>query len=1043
MYPGKEIASQPLLADLLTIATLRGLEGDEPRFLPSVDLPLGKRLAPQDTSNPGAMAKVLAARADSILRAEYGLGRSAIAWAVKWLWRIRLLFVVFVAASAAGICGRVLLAREADQTVSVEGLVWFLAINIMMAVPPVLLMLAGLMKHPGHAEPEPSPRSFVAEILEDLGKALIAFYWVALAGMSLIQKHLLSRSFSSARSSEKVDRFGEAMGVLVDEQSDLLLKAVAMTSHLCWTIVCSVVLVCFSASTTFRDYDFQWHSTWLDQSGKLRWLENGAAPIRWLPPTPVPDKHLVAYLSAGAPQSGPEVPPIPLSTRIVDLARSAKESQQRVHSSSDRIRFPEDHGKGIEKQKQEGIAAAREHLYRLDSLVEAIRDDSNAMALLGSQGKETLNDLTRQLRGLRATAEERKTAAEVLLFDEAKNDREVKPQSTTGHINADQIALGTLLDGINREQQAARKDADLHSTSRASCAHLMASFLLYYGVVPRLILLVIARIQLARSLRALRPSLTSPYIAQIIVNLTKPPMGPSSDPALPTGTSRDAMPFTPPATAVGIASRLKHTSEPAPLHPAKLASAPPALSANELPLSPPCRPGEAAPAAMPTDAGDQLLDEPASPQPPPKLSAIVGYEVEAPAGGWRDAIPLSTLGEVAALGNAADRKSRGRAVSELSRLASEVRFLTIVVDVIGSPDSQFVTFLRAAIASLPSDAALRTVVLLSGGDGLRVKFSDDAERIRVRVRLWREKSAECGVQENHVFEFDHRVATPESRRQLLDRLESIRGAMPGEELHSPTTVVVAGKFGHASKLIRAAARAAASYSETDQFAHQTRELHKKIRDLYDQEATWLSRTCLAFGHPSDSLPPLAAPDGDQASHAFDKLQNGAASLIDVGCEKLQRARQWWSSFSGYARGLSGHWAVAGGLAAALGGSLAGVPAIATVWLLAAGAALGAQLPALKQKLVCLLPPASDKQMEAADAGDTPTGFSLDDLVRTNVVWALVLELQGNSEETIATTLRCLLNDCCPGLIGTANETHELLDQLHQRLRHLPAIEPVK
>jgi hypothetical protein len=1043
MYQGNKSTTSASLAELLTIETLRALERDEPRFLPSVDIPLARRVDRQDTGNADAMAKVLAERADNILRAEYGLGRAAIAAAIKWLWRIRILFVSFVAASAAGICGRVLLASAADHTVSVEGFVWFLALDLLMAIPPVLLMLAALIGHQSHGKSKSGPTRFIAEILEDLGKALTAFYWVVLAATGLIQKHLLSRAFPTAYSSEKVERFGEAMGVLAGGQSHLLLKAVATTSHFCWTIVCSVVLVCFFASTTFRDYDFQWHSTWLDQSGKLRWLEIGAAPIRWLPPTPVPDEHLVSYLSADVPKRGAELPPIPLSTRIVDLVRSTEESQERVHSSSDGVRSAERQGKGIEKQREEGIAAAKEHLHTLDSLVEAIRGDSNAMQLLGSHGLETLNDLTRQLRGLRATAKERKIAAEGLFFEETKDDRGAKPQSTTGHINAGQLALGNLLNDVNRQQQAAIQEAYLRRTARASCSHLMASFLLYYGILPRLLLFVIARIQLARSLRTIRPSLTSPYIAQIIANLSKPPMGPSSDPALPTQTSPDEVPFTSRANAVPIVPNSEDTSEPTLLPPAQLVSVPSTLATNAPPPSLARTPEETAPAAMSTDLGDRPVDAPSMPQPPPKSAAIFGYEVETPASGWGDAIPVSMLGEVADLGNAADRKSRSRVVSELGRLASEVRFLTIVVDLIGSPDNHFVSFLRAAIASLPADAIPRTVVLLSGGDDLRVKFSGDAERIRVRVRLWRDKVAECGVHENHVFEFDHRVATPESRRHLLERLEPILGAIPGQVLRSAAAVCLAGKFDRASKLICASAKSAATYSGPDQFANQTRELHEKICGLYDHEVTWLSRTCAAFSHPSDSLPPLVAAGADQASAALDKLQDGASSLIDVGRENLQQAQQWWSRFKGYARGLSGRWAIAGGLAAALGGSLVGVPAMATVWLLAAGAAVGSQFPLLKQKLFALLPYASDNQMEAADAGVAPAGFSLDDLVRTNVVWALVLELQGNSEETIATTLRCVLNDCCPGFIETVNETQELLDQVQQRLRQMPATEPVK
>lgn len=524
---GKAPLGEVSLAELLTIDALRRLEKDEPRFVPSVDIACAEHHALQDKSDPDAAARALADRADDILRSEYGLGRSTIAEAMKWLSRIRVVCVAVVAASAVGICGRVLLAREADQTVSVGGFVWFLALDIMMAVPPVLLMLAGSMKLAGRGDPRSGPPSFIAEILEDLGKVLTAFYWVFLAGMNVIQKLLLSRAFPNAHSSEKVERYGKAVGALAGGQSHLLLKAVAMTSHLCWTIVCSVVLLCFFASTTFRDYDFQWHSTWLDQSGKLRWLECCATPIRWLPPTPSPDENLVAYLSADSANRRVESP-IPLSSLIVDRVRNAENSKERVHSCCDRVRSAEDHGKGVGKQRQEGFAAAQEHLHRLDTLVESIREDPNAIQLLGSQGLETLNDLVGRLRDLRASAEKRKIGAEALFFEEAENERGATPQSATYHINRAQQALGTALSDINRKQQAAAQAASLYSTARASSAHLMAAFLLYYGILPRLILFVIAKIQLARSLRTLRPSLTSPYIAKVIENLTRPPMGPSA-----------------------------------------------------------------------------------------------------------------------------------------------------------------------------------------------------------------------------------------------------------------------------------------------------------------------------------------------------------------------------------------------------------------------------------------------------------------------------------------------------------------------------------
>ena len=575
-----------------------------------------------------------------------------------------------------------------------------------------------------------------------------------------------------------------------------------------------------------------------------------------------------------------------------------------------------------------------------------------------------------------------------------------KLQALGGRVYSDWHNLGRSLTEINRKQQAAARETHFRSKARASCAVLMAAFLLYYGILPRVLLLLIANFQLRLSLRRLRPSLTAPYFAKIVAYLSNPPMGPSPEPAL--ATDGQIGPVGP------VDGSLTSPDQ-------KPAKAKPAVTSTE--------PPEGAP-------------------PSSSLAVVFSYEVEVPANGWSDAIPLSAFGEVHDLGNANDRASRTLIISALRGLAVEIRDLVVVVDLIGSPDNQFVTFLQATIGLLPESARSGTVVLLSGGERLRAKFSDDVDRIRTRVLLWREKIAHCGVPEDHIFEFDHHVATAQSRHELRDRLEAIRGNGSGRVRQSSSAIRLAGRFSKAGTLICDAVKMVAGCSDADRFGSETRELHQRIRDLYEQEASLLARAFATVGGTPQSLTPVLTAAGDQASAGIDKLQNGAQTLVQVGRDKAEQAQQWWSHFKGYTAGLSGRWAVAVGLAAALSGSLAGVPAMASLWAFVAGAALGCQVPSLfsslKQKLLRLLPGAGRGGTGNAAIQVTTDDMCLDDLVRTNVVWALVLELQGNSEEVIAKTLQWLLTDCHPGLIESLGKTQELLHEVEDRLRQLLA-----
>ena len=413
MYQRKETPSDASLAELLTIETLRRLERDEPCFVPSVDIPLASQIDPQETDNPGAMAGLLADRADNILQAEYGRGKSAIAAVVKWLVRSWIIIVIFVFVVETGICGHVLLARGADQTVSLEGFGWLLALDLLMAILSVLAMLAPLIG-PRRGRSKSVALGIIGQILEDLGKVLAVPYWVFRGVSGLIQERVLQRASPDAHPTRGIERFEEVIGALVGGQSHFLLKAAAATSHLLWTLALMLAFACFFTWTIFREYDFRWHSTWLDQAGQLWSLKVLAKPISWLPLTPVPDEQLVAYLNSDALKASTESMQALLDARIMDLARITEESEGRVRANSDKVWSTDLRDKGIERLRPQGIQAAKEYLHRLDSLIAAIQDDPSAVQLIGHQGQEILYDLDKQLRELKATAEERRTTAEEL-----------------------------------------------------------------------------------------------------------------------------------------------------------------------------------------------------------------------------------------------------------------------------------------------------------------------------------------------------------------------------------------------------------------------------------------------------------------------------------------------------------------------------------------------------------------------------------------------------------------------------------------------------
>ncbi len=798
------------LADLLAIETLRDLEHGAPEYRPSVDLPLAGQIDADPRGGVAHPEEALAQRADRVLSAEYGLGRQRIADGLRFVRLGWVALLVVVGALATGICANRLLVRGSNEPVSIDGFAMLLGLNLLLAVPPTLLMIASLFG--GRAKEKASHGGFVADLVQDVARLFLLVYWLLVAALQVVRNRWLKRLGPGA---DRALRPLEAVNALLRVWSGVLLRGLGLTSHLAWCVALSVVLASFLASAVFRQYDFRWQSTWLDDSSKLAALQAACAPIAGLPLVPVPDEDLVRYL--------------------------------------DEERFP----------------------------------------------------------------------------------------------------------------------AETRATHRAASARLLFAMLLYYGLLPRCLLAAIAGVQVARSVRALRPKLGDPYFRQVLERLQLPPMGSSDD--IPKGEDR-----------------------------AERGSAPAAASPGATQIQ---RPASACAAMKPAAA------------PASKL-AVAAFEVAVPKDAWLSTFALDERDRAWVLGNAADRASRKAVVDALTAAAPEIARVLLVASLREAPDDLFLQFLAALLASLPAAAAAETVLVLTGGEALREKFGGDADRVEGRVRLWRQRAAACGVSPDRVVEFDHENATSEARRLLRARLDGLWRAGSSGGTGAAPRLHRANRFAEAARLIVQCAEQAAQTASPEEMERQTQSLHARLRELYGRETGLLTKALAKAGPDLERFGQSLADAGRQAGqHAADRLRDGLAAWTN-GAARIRA----------YLGGLSGRWAAAGGLVAALGlTSLGLTPALVGG---AVASLFGLHAPLLLAKLGWRRDPAEPGEAAAER-------LSLDDLVRSSVVWALVLEVQGSPEESIARALAGILADL-DRPVASAGEARQLLDTVSGRLEALGA-----
>ncbi len=200
-----------------------------------------------------------------------------------------------------------------------------------------------------------------------------------------------------------------------------------------------------------------------------------------------------------------------------------------------------------------------------------------------------------------------------------------------------------------------------------------------------------------------------------------------------------------------------------------------------------------------------------------------------------------------------------------------------------------------------------------------------------------------------------------------------------------------------------------------------------MRSLYQKQASALDKAFANVKIDTDRIRSAVSDKAHFASSQLDKLEEFSRMTAVIGR---------------YTKGLSGKWAVGGGLVCALGsGALAVMAAPALLPALIPAAAIGAQAGVLGGVLSAHAPHLAAKLRfkakpeEAAEEiqEDLPAdSFSLEDVVRSSTLLALILELQGNSEDKIARALEALLEDDSETPLTTPEAASGWLTQLTQK-----------
>ena len=411
---------------------------------------------------------------------------------------------------------------------------------------------------------------------------------------------------------------------------------------------------------------------------------------------------------------------------------------------------------------------------------------------------------------------------------------------------------------------------------------------------------------------------------------------------------------------------------------------------------------------------------------------------------WKESLPLPQSCRVQDFGDVNGAPKRKSLLSQMPDRIGPNTVVAFLMKMAKTPDEALLRFLRDLLKLVGSEN--RLLIIATNGDELRAFVENDGDKVRQRLDLLKRECAKIGIPSSCIFDgFDHANATPVSRSVLQLKIESL---LDNSEFAGDAHALrLAGHFSTAIKQIRDSVHHAKKDSSDEDRRQQILDLHRKLHDLYANEV----RTFEAF---SQRFQQQAADFVENAAAQSERVAEVAAAAR----EQFQRAHEFCMASGDFWKHLRGKWGIGGaaaGFSLAVLGAVAvgpaalaamttiGIPAVlangfvggtamqAVPILTVAGGLVGAAWPVKWPKLF-----ANDSSTESpAGASEAQeSSFDMDDLVRPSVVLALVLELQGNSTNCIATRIGMAVNDLAPEPLTTLPEVESLLDTAEQRVR---------
>jgi len=430
------------------------------------------------------------------------------------------------------------------------------------------------------------------------------------------------------------------------------------------------------------------------------------------------------------------------------------------------------------------------------------------------------------------------------------------------------------------------------------------------------------------------------------------------------------------------------------------------------------------PAPMPSaDAGatsrrgDRVADGATADRIDQGPPALLGIELAPPPGGWPPTTPSATtdLGLVDI-----SRAARERVIAALEAIDRPAR-LIIATPLSLVPDRGVSSMIAAIVDAAGSDA----VLLLSAGDQLRRRGG--AEAVSRRVAQWHAVAAEIGLGADAVHELDLDTMTARSRAVL-------RALIDGAPLPSGSMETTPRRLDESFALILESCRSWCEQKSEDGPSMQSRaELAGGIAAMYDASGSGST----GGGHAAPRwLPRLGDGAESMTRRGAEQIATGAS------LETLRDAASRAQALLPDALKLRPRWIGAGGMAGALacvgvaiatGGVGAGGVLLAAPYLAGLGAIAGQLMaPSRSTATHGTSPSTDDERAEVADSLADRRAAAIGDALASAALHALLLESQGEREETISRVLESSLGSDDPPRVRDEAAARRWLDDVRHR-----------